>query len=107
MNITVRDFLKQYPDSGLDLLTPAGLVNIPPRTGRELLSPGGNKMKFFVCGTREKVSAADLLEQQICKIVKYRNDPWRVFMLVNPPERMAHRRPSAEVVYEQTSFLNE
>lgn len=101
MNITVRDYLKQYPDSGLDLLTPAGLVRIPPRLGQELLSPGGAKMKFNVCGTKEKVIASALLEQCICKIVSYRNDPWRMFMLVNPPGKMT----SSEELYEQASLF--
>ena len=39
MLATVRDYLNQYPDTGIDLLTPAGLVKIPPRQGRDLLSP--------------------------------------------------------------------
>lgn len=101
MNITVRDYLNQYPDSGLDLLTPAGLVSIPPHLGQELLSPCGAKMKFCVCGTKEKVVASALLEQCICKIVRYSNDPWRMFMLVNPPGEM----PSSEVLYEQASLF--
>ncbi len=101
MIITVRDYLKQYPDLGLDLLTPSGLVKIPPRLGRELLSPGGDKMKFHVCGTQEKVFASEVLEQQISKIVRYRCNLWNVFMLVNPPGEM----PSSEALYEQASFF--
>lgn len=105
MNITVHDYLKQYPDTGLDLLTPAGLVSIPPRIGRDLLSPGGGRMKFAVNGTNEKVPASDLLEQRICKIVRYRNDPWRVFMLTNLPSDAAGKLYHPELLYEQMSFL--
>lgn len=104
MNITVRDYLKQYPDSRLDLLTPAGLIKIPPRLGQELLTPGGDRIKFYICGPKDKVLASDLLEQCICKIVRYRNDPWRVFMLVNPPGEMSGEKTSSDVLYEQASF---
>ena len=30
MFATVREYLNQYPDTGIDLLTPVGLVKIPP-----------------------------------------------------------------------------
>lgn len=99
MNITVRDYLKQYPDLGLDLLTPAGLVRIPPLLGQELLSPGGDRMKFYICGTRQKVFASDLLGQQISKIVRYRHNLWSVFILTNAGSS------KADALFEQMSFL--
>lgn len=99
MMITVRDYLKQYPDLGLDLLTPAGLVKIPPRLGRELLALGGDTMKFYICGSKDRVLASALLEQCICKIVRYHNDPWRVFMLTNA------RSGKTDALFEQMSFL--
>ena len=107
MYATVREYLNQYPDTGIDLLTPVGLVKIPPRSGRDLLSPGGGKMKFAVCGANTKVAASDLLEQHICKIVSYRGDPWRVFMLTNLPSALSRNRYLPEQLYEQTSFLPE
>ena len=107
MYATVKDYLNQYPDTGLDLLTPVGLVKIPPRTGRELLAPGGGRMKFPVCGANTKVIASDLLEQHICKIVSYRGDPWRVFMLTNLPSALSGNKYRPEQIYEQTSFLSE
>ena len=107
MYATVKDYLNQYPDTGLDLLTPVGLVKIPPRTGRELLAPGGGRMKFPVCGANTKVAASDLLEQHICKIVSYRGDPWRVFMLTNLPSALSRSKYRPEQIYEQTSFLSE
>lgn len=107
MYATVKDYLNQYPDTGLDLLTPVGLVKIPPRIGRELLAPGGGRMKFPVCGANTKVTASDLLEQHICKIVSYRGDPWRVFMLTNLPSALSRNTYRPEQLYEQTSFLPE
>lgn len=107
MYATVKDYLNQYPDTGLDLLTPVGLVKIPPRIGRELLAPGGERMKFPVCGANTKVTASDLLEQHICKIVSYRGDPWRVFMLTNLPSVLSRNTCRSEQLYEQTSFLPE
>lgn len=107
MFATVRDYLNQYPDTGLDLLTPVGLVKIPPRSGRDLLSPGGGKMKFAVCGANTNVAASDLLEQHICKIVSYRGDPWRVFMLTNLPSALSRNTYRPDLLYEQTSFLTE
>lgn len=107
MNISVRDYLKQYPDFGLDLLTPAGLVKIPPRLGQELLAPSGGRMTFYICGSKDKVFASALLEQYICKIIRYRNDPWRVFILVNPPGEMSCKKTSSDALYEQASFLKD
>jgi len=107
MFATVRDYLNQYPDTGIDLLTPAGLVKIPPRQGRDLLSPGGGKQRFTVCGSNVKIPASDLLEQHICKIVSYRGDPWRVFMLTNLPSALTRNNYHPELLYEQTSFLSE
>lgn len=107
MYATVKDYLNQYPDTGLDLLTPVGLVKIPPRTGRELLAPDGGRMKFPVCGANTKVIGSDLLEQHICKIVSYRGDPWRVFMLTNLPSALSRNKYRPEQIYEQTSFLSE
>ncbi len=101
MIITVRDYLKQYPDLGLDLLTPAGLVKIPPRLGRELLAPGGAKMKLHVCGTKEKIFASELLTQQISKIVRYRRNLWSVFMLTNAGSS------NADALFDQMSFLSD
>lgn len=64
-------------------------------------------MKFAVCGANTKVAASDLLEQHICKIVIYRGDPWRVFMLTNLPSALSRNTYRPEQLYEQTSFLSE
>ncbi len=106
MYATVKDYLNQYPDIGIDLMTPVGLVKIPPRMGRDLVGPGGEKMKFSVCGTKTKVTASDLLDQYICRIISYRNDPWRVFMLTNLPSALSENLFHPERFYEQTSFLD-
>ncbi len=105
MIITVRDYLKQYPDLGLDLLMPAGLVKIPPQLGRELLAPGGAKMKLHVSGTKEKVFASEVLEQQISKIVRYRRNLWSVFMLTNVESGTPASK--ADALFEQMSFLSD
>ncbi len=107
MFATVRDYLNQYPDTGIDLLPPVGLVKIPPRSGRDLLSASGGRMRFAVCGANTKVTASDLLEQHICKIVSYRGDPWRVFMLTNLPSALSRNTYHPDLLYEQTSFLTE
>ena len=107
MFVTVRDYLSQYPDIGIDLLTPAGLVSIPSRQGQELLSPGGGKRRFSVSGSNTKILASDLLEQRICKIVRYDRDPWRVFMLTDLPSALVRKNYHPELIFEQISFLSE
>lgn len=103
MFTTIHDYLYQYPDVGLDLLTPAGMVQIMPKEGHDLLSPAARYRKLPVIGTNNKVIVSDLLHQRICKIIRYPQDPWRVFIVTDLPAVTASGIPSS--FYEQTSFL--
>ena len=107
MFATIRDYLMQYPDMGLNILMPMGFVQIPPRTGRDLLSKGGDRLKFKVAGTGATILAADLLKQRICRISSVRGDYWRVFVITELPSTIALKQNSASAMFEQTTFMKE
>lgn len=107
MFATVRDYLVQYPDMGLNILMPMGFVQIPPRMGRELLSQGGERIRFKVAGTGAAITAGDLLKQRICRVSSVRGDYWRVFLVTELASAISKDRNSTGLTFEQTTFLNE
>lgn len=104
MNVTVKDFLKQNPDSALDIMTPRGIVYVPSGYGPWLLSDKCKNAVFKTNGSKEVILGTNLLEQVICKIVPYRKQNEYYFLLTNEAATLKAReyRPATE--YEQMTF---
>ena len=72
---TVEQFLREYPDCTLDLITPYGYVTITPEQGRELLNGG----QFYAHpGAPEygmKMDAEEILCQEFETLLQDEKDP--------------------------------
>lgn len=105
MNITVKDFLRDNPNTILDLLTPKGLIQLTPNRGQWLLTKNGANAKIKVAGTDEVVVGSDLLSQIVHKIVPYKNRRNQVFLLTNSATAAAKSSYRPRIEYEQMTFI--
>ena len=104
MSITVKDFLRQNPNTMLDLMTPKGLIQLTPERGQGLLNKNGANARIKVAGTKEVVVGSDLLSQIVYKIVPYRNRRNQMFLLTNTPAAAAKSSYQPHIEYEQMTF---
>ena len=104
MSITVKDFLRQNPNTMLDLMTPKGLIQLTPERGQGLLNKNGANARITVAGTKEVVVGSDLLSQIAYKIVRYKNCRNQIFLLTNTPAAAAKSSYQPHIEYEQMTF---
>ena len=104
MRVTVKDFLRDNPNTTLDLMTPQGFIRLTPDRGQWLLTRNGGNTKLRVTGTKDVVIGSDLPTQIIYKIVPYRNRRNHVFLLTNTPAAAAKSSYQPHIEYEQMTF---
>lgn len=86
VNSTVKEFIKEFPDATLDLMTPGGYVYITPELGRSLLNGGTISPHLGSKDTHYEVPAEEILSQKIHFINQDKNDPACFHILTEAPD---------------------
>ena len=87
IGITIREFMQNHPNAGLEMMTPVGYVHIPPGQYSEIVKYGQIPAHLGASGTDYYIAVDEILSQEIRSINQSPEDPALFYVLSVEPEQ--------------------
>lgn len=104
MYITVKEFIQENPRVSVDVMNAKGVVRLSVGLAQTLLTPSNQRMKLKANGAGETITAAELLDSLITKIIWNRKQQNHVFLLTNTKAAVAQSNYHPQIEFEQLEF---
>lgn len=85
---TVKEFLREHPNSTLDLMTPMGCIYLLPEQGEAVLRGEQVNAHPGVPDCEQLINANEILCQTFCTLTQDKDDPNLFYALTDYPEEV-------------------
>ncbi len=104
MFITVKDFLDENPNAAVDVFVSKGVVRLSAGLAQVLLTSGNQRMKLKANGAGDTITASELLDSIVTKVIRDRKQYNHYFLLTSTRAVVAQSSYRPQIEFEQLEF---
>ncbi len=104
MNVTVKEFIEENPNVAIDILNFKGVVKLSAGLAQVLLTSGNQRMKLKANGAGDTITASELLDSIVTKVIRDRKQYNHYFLLTSTRAVVAQSSYRPQIEFEQLEF---